>query len=394
MVDWLTGSEPDGRTRAAWLRVAEGLLGGGSGLDGEPRLRVWASAMATWMREHHAKDEPTRLPSWLHAITQKVLEPGNGVGPYLRSVPETRRRAVLAAALAGSSTGVATSLLVACWDHVEDGDRRQLAAMAAQLIQRAQEEAGESDLLGEMGDPSVLARLMRSFAHGEEGRPPLLGPARDVWRRIGERAIRYHPELLAWALSESKSFAEARRRIEQYRQGRGDVEAILESILGVVQTERDDLRGLIVELERQLLVTFAEDPSSLGRALKWARTRGAPTRFVRSIAQALVEAAGRHPVSSPPPWLAGELEAASRLVRPKKPRKPRKERPQAPPKVAARKKGAAGKSGARPPPTAPTPRKDVVTPPRSRAKVAPTGSPDARDAGPVQLGLPLDGTVT
>ena len=394
VVDWLTGPEPDDRTRAAWLRVAEGLLGGGHGLGGEARLRVWASAMATWLCDRRAKDEPTRLPTWLQATTEKVLESGGEVGPYLRSVPETRRRAVLAATLAGSSTSAATSLLVACWDHVEDDERRLLAAMAVSLIERAQEESAELDLPAEMGDRSVLARLMRAFEDGKEGTPPLLGPAREVWRRIGERAIGYHPELLVWALSECRGVREARRRIEQYRRGRQDVEAILESIRAIAQTERGDCGELIIELERQLVGTFADDPISLGRALKWTRSRGAPARFARSIAQALVEAAGRHPVSSPPPWLAGEVEAASRLVRPKKPRKPRKQRPQAPPKVAATKKGAAGKSGPRPPTTAPTPRKDRVTPPQRRAEAAPPGRPDTRDGDPVQLGLPLDGTVT
>jgi hypothetical protein len=335
VVDWLTASEPDGVARAGWLRVAEGLLAAaGDTFAPGRRLQVWAAAMSAWIRDKHGDGERPRLPSWLQAATELVAGQNDALAAFVRSLAAGPRRALLASVLTGASLPAATSILGACWDGADEEGRREMSPMVVSLMDRAHEETDDSDLMAELGQRSMLGRLMRALDGDEGGMPPLVGPMRAVWRRVGERAVRYHPELLAWALSESKSPGEARRRIADYRAGRRDVDVLLEAIRAVAETERDDLADLVVDLEREVLRSFADDPASLARAFRWARTRGAPGRLLRDLARALLEAVARHPLPSPPPSWAGELEAAGRLIGKKVRRKLRRERPGSP-EVAA-----------------------------------------------------------
>jgi hypothetical protein len=217
-------------------------------------------------------------------------------------------------------------VLAAAWDIAGEGERKAIAPLVVELIDRAQEDALDRDP-HELGDAALIGRLLRAMDHDQP--PPLLAQAQVVWRRIGHAALRYDPELLTIALCDASDRVEARRRLEEYLSGRTEIEARLEVLRALGETERSDLVPLLAATEEGTLRDFGRDPSSLGRALTWCFDRGAPPRFLLALARTLLAAAAKQPpprpVAAP---LARAIELASRLVNPrtrkKKPRKPRK----------------------------------------------------------------------
>ena len=318
LLAWLGAGEPADRPRICWLRVAEAMVDGAR-LDPGEQARLWAAAVVQWNRERPGRDGPGPHPAWLQALTSRVLENPSVLGATLATLPREQRRPLLAGLVADASVLSASAILAACWDTGDEPERRELASLVSALMDRAaQIDLSDSDLLRELGSlDGRLARRLLGAIDGDgddDGLPPLLGPARQVWRQIGQRAAAYDPDLLAQALAEAPDAASARRCVDTYLAGRSDIDARLEAIRAIGQTERDQLQRLMTDVIERMLQDFAGDPAALARGLRWARQRGAPPSLLRILAGGLLAAAARQQVgSTPPPWLE-ELVFAHRLA--------------------------------------------------------------------------------
>jgi hypothetical protein len=317
LVGWLL-SRPRRRSGALPLLLAEAVQSSQETADLAARRELWAASLCLWAGTPCAPEDPIRAPAWLQAATESLLATDDQLGSWLASLEQRRADEVLEAVIGGARCETATRLLELVWNASDARRQTGLAARVVDLIHRAQNDALDALLSGSQRPGPALLLLLDAIERAEDDDtlPPLLPQAQAIMRRLGERALRHDPKLLAHALAEAAGEKEQRRLVDRYLEGRlGDIEVHLQTIEALHDTRQPRVLPLAEEIARATVKTFKSDHVSLARGLLYAEGHGAPRQFCKELARALRDSVEADPPAVPlAPVLARALERADELA--------------------------------------------------------------------------------